>query len=163
VCSSYKSFGEHINKVLDRKNRDTVNYQQIGSFANFKLIMKAEESESFGMKSCDNRLFVQGNLKYQYLKGGKVSRMDELAGLYPVRALQRIEKELIPQFEKKNEDLKKRIDSLKSIAYFFPNKHKLESAQSRLEEIKLNLENLFGRGHEIQYSLDHSFKRKFGI
>jgi len=162
VCNDYKSFGEQINRMLDKENRDIWHYQQIGSFADFKLLIKAEEIVTFGNKAYENHLYVQGHLKYQH-NNGKVPRTDELAGLYPVKALQRIEKELIPRFEDKNKEIKMRIESFKSIDFFFPNKSKLEAVQARLAEIKRNLETKFGDGQEIQYSFNRSpVKRGIG-
>jgi N12 class adenine-specific DNA methylase len=135
IYSDYKSFGDAINKVLDSENKDTMNFQQIGSFGNFNIVMRAEEITSCADKLYQNRMFMQGKLKYQHNKG-VVPRAAEKAGNYPLRALERIEKELIPQFTKKNEILKCNIEQLQNVDYYFPNKEQLRAAQAKLAEIE---------------------------
>jgi hypothetical protein len=156
VCTDFKTFGEEINRALDRENRDTKNYRQIGSYGDFKLMMIAYEKKMFqDMSTHENMLCVQGNLKYTFNRGN-VPRTAELAGKYPLRALERIGNDLIPQFEKKNEILKEQIEQLKLVAYDFPNKSKLEVAQARLAEIKSKLESTFAGGKSVQLSFDRN-------
>ncbi|MDR2126825.1 MAG: N-6 DNA methylase, partial [Prevotellaceae bacterium] len=120
IYGDYKSFGEAINKALDRENRDTVNYRQIGSYGNFSIVMRAEEITPVGGASTyQNLMFIQGKVKYGYNKG-VVPRTAELAGKYPFRALSRIEKEIIPQFNERITNLQHKIDDLKSIGFDFP-------------------------------------------
>ena len=141
-----KSFGDAINKVLDKPNRDTVNYQQIGSFGDFQLLMIGEKMTSESNQEIyGNRLFVQGNLKYQYNRGN-VARTSELAGNYPTNALNRIESELIPQYTKRAEEEQKKIAAYKAVEYTFPNKDKLVAAEIRLAEIKASIEKKYGTG-----------------
>jgi N12 class adenine-specific DNA methylase len=156
ICPDIKVFGEEINRVLDRENRDTKHYQPVGAFGDFELVMIASEKKLIQEQSTyENLLFVQGNLKYSFNRGN-VPRTVELAGKYPLRALERIEKNLIPQFESKNAELKRQIETLKKVEYTFPNKDKLEAAQVRLAEIKNKLESSFGDGNEAKFSFDRN-------
>jgi hypothetical protein len=79
-----------------------------GSFGDFQSVMIGEKMLTEKNRELfSNRLFVQGNLKYQHNKGS-VPRTDELAG----KSLDRLESVLIPQYEKKTDDLKTRISEL---------------------------------------------------
>jgi N12 class adenine-specific DNA methylase len=150
-----KSFGDAINKALDMNNRDTMNYTVIGSYGNFSLIMKGEKMFSENNREIyTNRLFIEGNLKYQHSKGN-VPRTAEFAGKYPKSALDRIENVLIPQYSGKNEELNKQISACQSLEYLFPNKEKMEKAQERLAEIKAGLEKKYGAGKaHVEFSFD---------
>jgi hypothetical protein len=156
VCPDIKTFGEEINRVLDRENKDTRHYQQVGTFGAFKLVMIASEKKSLSLweqSTYENLLFVEGNLKYSF-KNGHVPRTAELAGKYPLHALERIERDLIPQYEKRNIELKRQIETLQTLEYTFPNKDKLEVAQARLGEIKNRLASSFGGNNDAKLSFD---------
>ncbi|MCL2313357.1 MAG: hypothetical protein FWC41_12940, partial [Firmicutes bacterium] len=105
----------------------------------------------------NNKLFVQGSLKYQYNKG-QVPRTAELAGKYPINVLDRIEKDLIPQYEKKRNEIITQKTSFEKVEYSFPNRGKLEAAQTRLAEIKAKLEKMFSNANngDIELSFDRS-------
>jgi len=153
-----KSFGEAINGILDKDNKDTMNYQEIGSYGSFKLVMIAEKMVSENnLTTFNNKLFVQGSLKYQYNKG-QVPRTAELAGKYPINVLDRIEKDLIPQYEKKRNEIITQKTSFEKVEYSFPNRGKLEAAQTRLAEIKAKLEKMFSNANngDIELSFDRS-------
>jgi len=153
-----KTFGEAINGILDKKNRDTMTYQEIGSFGSFKLVMIAEKMVSENnQETFNNKLFVQGSLKYQYNKG-QVPRTAEYAGKYPINVLDRIEKDLIPQYEKQRKDLTDKKTNFEKVEYSFPNREKLEAAQTRLAEIKTKLEKMFGwtNNEYIELNFDRS-------
>ena len=153
-----KKFGEAINGILDKANRDTMTYQEIGSFGNFKLVMIAEKMVSENnQETFNNKLFVQGSLKYQYNKG-QVPRTAEYAGKYPINVLDRIEKDLIPQYENQRKDLIDKKTNFEKVEYSFPNREKLEAAQTRLAEIKTKLEKMFGSANngDIEWSYDRS-------
>jgi len=154
VYKDAKSFGDAINKVLDKNNTNTVDYVEIGSFANFQLVMIGEKMLTENKQEIfHNRLFVQGNLKYQHNKGS-VPRTAEFAGKYPIAALNRIEGCLIPQYIKNIEELNTKISAYQTVEYTFPNKEKLELAEARLSDIKASLEKKYGAGrYEIESSL----------
>jgi len=154
-----KNFGDALNRVLDRPNRDTMNYQQIGNFGDFQLLMIAERITISGSleETYQNKLFVQGDLKYQYNRGN-VARTSEIAGNYPVNALNRIESELIPQFTTRADEQQKKIAAYQSVEYTFPNKEKLEAAEIRLAEIKASIEKKYGGGKanvELSFQKNH--------
>jgi len=152
-----KNFGEELNRVLDKPNKNTMSYVQIGTFGNFNLLIIAEKltSES-NQEIYGNRLFVQGNLKYQYNKGS-VARTAEIAGKYPINALNRIENSLIPQYTKLASEQTQKIEAYRAVEYIFPNKDKLEAAEARLVEIKARLEKKYGAGKtsELSFEMQH--------
>jgi N12 class adenine-specific DNA methylase len=160
----FKSFGDALNKVLDKENRDIKNYQEIGKFGNFQLIMIGERMVTESkMETFSNRLFIQGNLKYQN-NNGNVPRTAEIAGRYPISALERIENNLIPKFTERVNDNERRISEYKKIEYDFPNKSKLEAAQARLNEIKTNLEKKYGGGRQnVELSFERHQKNGFKV
>ncbi|MDR1592757.1 MAG: N-6 DNA methylase [Prevotellaceae bacterium] len=162
VYTDYKRFGDAINKALDKENRDTVNYQTIGSFGNFKLIMRAEEVTALGEKTYQNHMYVQGQLKYQHNKGF-VARTAEIAGKYPVHTLERIEKSLIPQYTEKNAALQRKIDDLKKINCDFPNKDKLTDAQVRFAELDKRISSTIGGGQESIMEMSFNKDTRQGV
>jgi N12 class adenine-specific DNA methylase len=159
-----KNFGDAINNALDTNNRDTMNYIEIGSYENFKLVMKGEKMFSENKHEIfTNRLYVQGNLKYQHNKGS-VPRTAELAGKYPKSALDRIETILMPQYTRKKEELVKKIAAFKSVEYSFPNRDKMEQAEIRLAEIKASLEKKYGAGKaSVEFSFDRQQRSNLKI
>jgi hypothetical protein len=108
----------------------------------------------------NNKLFIEGELKYQHNRGS-VRRTAEFAGKYPVNALNRIETEIIPQYEKRIMQQKEQISAYQSIKYSFPNKVKLEAAQSRLADIKARLNRQYGENQrKVQLSFE---KQQYGM
>lgn len=155
-----KSFGDAINSVLDRPNKDTVNLQTIGSFGNFKLVMRAQESHVLSETVYQNVMFVQGTLNYQFNRG-VVARTSEVAGRYPIRALRRIENELIPQFNQRNQTVTRQINDLKSISFSFHLNDKLVAAEARLSELnkKISDEIIGGTDKIVEMSFNKGVQR----
>jgi hypothetical protein len=135
-----KLAGEALNIAVDTENKDTVNYQEIGSFHGFKLVIRAEQSlNALGTENFQNKIFVAGDLKYSY-NNGHLARTPSLAGEYAVNALNRIPG-IIDQHEKTGQTNNEKLNALLALeGMTWPKAMELKSAESSLREISAKIE-----------------------
>jgi hypothetical protein len=135
-----KLAGEALNIAVDVENKDTVNYQEIGSFHGFKFVIRAEQSlNALGTENFQNKIFVAEDLKYSY-NNGHLARTPSLAGEYAVNALNRIPG-IITQHEKTDATNNEKLNALLALeGMTWPKATELKEAESSLREISAKIE-----------------------
>lgn len=102
-------------KELSEKARTEGQYEEIGSFYGFSLLVKTEVSQKDGMDIKDNRFFVQGEggIKYTY-NNGQMATDPKLASMNFLNALDKLPG-LMEQEQKKLDTMAKDVPVLKEV------------------------------------------------
>ncbi len=152
-----KQAGEKLVEVIDKDSLDTVNYENVGKFYNFSLLKKVDVLHTIdGLELRTNKLFIGGEAKYSY-NNGNLAKTPELAGVYPIRALEKIAK-LQETYQKKNEDLHNNIKYLPSSEDVFPKNDKLKELEKDLAKINQDIAKSISQNNEVRR--DDRFKDK---
>lgn len=152
--------GTTLNAIIQKENRDNFNYQKIGSFGKFDLIIRSELliSEN-GKDTFQNKLFVEGKLKYSY-NNGRLAKDSIKAYQYPINALNRING-LIETYKNRIKNNEDKINSLKELNLSFRNKDKLESSIRELDYITKKIERDLNKNPTNNITEEKSMGRKF--
>lgn len=141
VFTDIKQAGERLNEIFDKENRDTANYQKIGEFYGFDILIKAEQtlSDMMGEEVYQNKIFVGGENKYSH-NFGNLARTSAIAGEYMENALNRIPA-LITTHQNKRHELADKLDALQRLENtVWPKREELKDSELQLKELNMKIE-----------------------
>ena len=127
-----KQIGAKLNQLAD-KARTGGQYEEIGTFYGFTLLVKTEMSEKEGVGIRVNRFLVQGegNIKYTY-NNGIIAKDEKLAAMNFLNALEKLPG-YIEQEQKKITEIQKDLPVLQEVV------NGTWSKENRLSELKTEL------------------------
>ena len=132
--------GEELNKIIGQPNSDTKNYQKIGQFGDFNIVIKAEQYFSENAKiKYQNKIYIEGNLKYSR-NNGTLAQTPKLAGEYHIKAMNRIP-EIIKQHEEKNIEINDKLKDLNSLELTWGKRDELKSYIEKHAELTKRIED----------------------